>query len=710
MPGTMNATSELYHAIERGLVDAGLCPDSSSLHLDLFQPSGRKAEATAIRVTVSLNGSPQWSIKAYPRGSIFDSRTITTAHHVLANIGTVRIPLVLASWENEEWTFIVENHIPNALDLETLVSEHIVSADEAHFLQGNILKAIHSQSANGRERPADERDRLLAAIREAPLTKSQRERLHAWTAANYLFISHPPVWTTLDVIPANILQAPTGPEGQDEWWLVDFDLACLTALPWYDVLRAARMSPWGLAYWDDAWGNPASVALALLTRVLEWDLQRRVSNDANAYHEHPIMLQAAFDAWDRLLGFNQTSSTATLAIHQAIPDANRDVLQIFWDDGNGFSEQNSKIIPWPISDDIIERHIVFSPAIAAQQIRIDFSNAPCVFEILDLMIDSETDIRHADLTCATISGDAIAKTTTYGLLVASVGSDPQMIFPLQPAPATITCITIIGRKNRGLDASISADLIRHSPTAEHFLNALVTTDHKAARAMLAGQRAQQAKMEEELATTRQQKRAAAEATITANHRYEALQETLTKVSHERDACREALTRLEHTTAEAATIANHRYEALQENLAKVSHERDACREILARLELATAEAATIANHRYEALQENLAKVSHERDACRETLARLELTTAEAATIANHRHEALQEILAQVRAERDAYNEILIRIRIRRQQALDHRALRCLARFIPSLRLLLNESGQPQPEPKDTRTHNLPDFRI
>ena len=637
--------TELELAVHSGLVAAGLIEPDANLDLSFFAPRDRRPESTSVRITASRAQQHLWSIKAYPLPGVFDAQQIAEGQRALYQLDVIRIPHIAAEWGNAKWSFIAEEYIPDALDLGTLVAKGVVSDSEAREIQGRIFRAIHHQEPLQSERCHEEMVTLIGAIADAPLPPTQQDMLRKWTETNYLLISHPPIWTTRDIIPTNILQAPTGPGGEDEWWLTDFDLACRTSLLWFDVLRAARMSPWGISYWDGLWGDASGLAFGALSRLMEWNVQRHISGNHSCFHEHAVMLQSLVDSWCTILGHTCAFSLATLGIQETVDDPLRDVFQIYLGEGDNFSEDQSIIIPWAADSIPAERHAALRCPNVPRTIRLDFSNAACLFELSSLSIQTTVGRHVCDLNAASAMGDAVCVKSNGGLLIASLGPDPQIVIHIDAHEGAIQLVTIVGTKHKGIDRATAEKLTQQSHVTMSDLSGLV-----------------QAGDLDHLAEMARERRLRTHAIATESIRRISLEHQLADMGADRVAAEEEAAEAHRKTAKAEEdrhVALERALLAENQAAKAEEDRQRAlaRALHMELQSARTEAdhiAVVAN-----LEHQLADMGANRVAAREEAAEAHRKTAKAE---EDRHVALQRaILAE---EQSTHAETIRQIALER----------------------------------------------
>lgn len=418
---------------------------------------GRRPSATTERVFGCLEDGRLVTAKYFPLDWPFDLDASIRIQTAFRTDGRFLVPEILAHGRVGDRQVLIEEQVPDGITLAQLVQSGEISLETGSELLSDVIRVgFHQPRDKGPSRCARERDQVFGALSRAPIPDSHRRRIQTWLQANYDLISHSPVDHQGDCIPANLLRSA----GDDRWWLIDFDLAGTTSLAWQDHLRAERLTGWNLPGWHEIWGHPRSLALAFLSRLLEWNLQTKVTVDGIGATEHRFALAMAAERWADLLGPERFQAPDPTESPLA---SGSDITQVYWPIGGDWSETTSTRTIWPA--DGRQRNIDLSaPTPVDGLIRLDPASGPCVIHLDRLEFHSPNHHDHY-----LVSWERLQPGSETRLLEARDGSrwflcfgdDPQILVQVAGG-AFVDGVRFTGTKTSGIDPAMADRLIRES--------------------------------------------------------------------------------------------------------------------------------------------------------------------------------------------------------------------------------------------------------
>jgi O-antigen biosynthesis protein len=234
----------------------------------------RNRMSRGARFIVTQEGRPICCVKKLPLAGTYDPAAILVAQKAFGSLKAVRVPEILGSVQDDQNWFIVEEFIPNGMGLDEAARLNVYPREEAEKLIARILEEIDSAAIGGVDTKQDEA-RIISAIEFSCLSQRHKASLRAHVFSEMAVMFHPPVWTSRDFLPRNILLSDGRP------YLIDFDLACRTGMLGADVMRVEFYTGWKIPFWPSQGARRDDLRIHLLFLILEQQLQ---SNIASASH------------------------------------------------------------------------------------------------------------------------------------------------------------------------------------------------------------------------------------------------------------------------------------------------------------------------------------------------------------------------------------------------------------------------------------------
>ena len=260
--GILKALNQAWKPLEGGDVEI-------SVHA-----GDRNRMSRGARFIVTQAGRPICCVKRLPLAGPYDPSAILAAQKAYGSLKAVRVPEVLGSIQDDQNWFIIEEFIPNGMGLDEAVRLNVYPRDEAEKLTARILEEIDSTAVGSVDAKLDEA-RILPAIEFSSLADRHKASLRAHVFSEIAVLFHPPVWTSRDFLPRNILLS----DGQP--YLIDFDLACRTGLLGADVLRVEFYTGWKIPFWPSRGARRDDLRIHLLFLILEQQLQSTIASGSH---------------------------------------------------------------------------------------------------------------------------------------------------------------------------------------------------------------------------------------------------------------------------------------------------------------------------------------------------------------------------------------------------------------------------------------------
>jgi len=257
--GILEALNRAWKPLDRGDVEI-------SVHA-----GDRNRMSRGARFIVTHAGRPICCVKKLPLAGPYDPAAIIGAQKAYGSLKAVRVPEILGSVQDDQNWFIIEEFIPNGMGLDEAVRLNVYPKEKAEKLIARILEEIDSAAIGDVDAKLDEA-RILSAIEFSCLSDRHKASLRAHVFSEMAVLFHPPVWTSRDFLPRNILLS----EGQE--YLIDFDLACRTGLLGADVLRVEFYTGWKIPFWPRRGAQREDLRIHLLFLVLEQQLQSTIAS------------------------------------------------------------------------------------------------------------------------------------------------------------------------------------------------------------------------------------------------------------------------------------------------------------------------------------------------------------------------------------------------------------------------------------------------
>ncbi|MGD0387372.1 MAG: glycosyltransferase family 2 protein [Tepidisphaeraceae bacterium] len=244
-------------------------PDGRDLAMSVHA-GDRNAESRGMRFIVKRSNQPLCCVKRLPLAGPYDTQAILATQKAYRALTSVKVPQVLSSTQDDRNWFIVEQFVLDGMRLDDAIRRRVLTRPDAEKLVAKILQEIYSNSLGPADPTVDEK-RVLNAIEGSRLSVQQKASFRQQIFACQPPMWHPPVWTSRDFLPRNILLS----EGQP--FLVDFDLACKTGLLGMDVLRIEFYTGWQIPFWPAEGASRQDPRTHLLFLLLEEHLQRTIA-------------------------------------------------------------------------------------------------------------------------------------------------------------------------------------------------------------------------------------------------------------------------------------------------------------------------------------------------------------------------------------------------------------------------------------------------
>lgn len=217
--------------------------DLPSLKVSRIKPSvDFRPTCRTERYTISLHDQPIASVKQLPLTGPFDADAVVLAYEQYEQAVGFRPPRLFGHTRDADRLWIVEEFVEDAVSLDELVANESLSAGEATLRIREIIDAIWEQG-----RPVDatliesELQSCEAAMRDLLACDSIADAI--CDAFRRMILDHRDqlraVVSTRDFIGRNILLAP-----DRTWVLIDYDLACRSAIAALGFARSALQVPY----------------------------------------------------------------------------------------------------------------------------------------------------------------------------------------------------------------------------------------------------------------------------------------------------------------------------------------------------------------------------------------------------------------------------------------------------------------------------------